>query len=426
VDQQITLLGGWSKFENLVKGKNVALKVCVHNPSVLEDPMGKIPYPVDDINAWKPPWPTKGAAHSSPHPLLAKAVAKAIYKAGATEVNLTEGCDAGGSMQLDTACSGYDYHLANLSWLKMVELDMEKVHMVPVPNPLCMKEFGMPDVLDGHVVINVARISSHGARFTGALKSWIGIQPAGWCGGSRGNPIMTKATRAAYETLTLPQKLNCMNPVSTPLGNIHAGIFQKGRAHSATNNAWNTMQKESPDRGGVNGGNSASGVYGPQIADLVSVVPQPFSIIDCCGGTELGQRITWPTGYSLDAFLAGNYGSAGFRVDMKKRVGHYGLIGSYDSVAADATLAQVMGWEPMTQIVYSTVAGIGGDLMQLWYARQKGLGENDPRCIDIKGVDAIPWAGFAARGLTPARPFPIPVSAQAIEEPLRIHPDFQK
>jgi hypothetical protein len=424
VDDQINYLGGWSKFENTFKGKKVALKVCIHNPVPMEDPIGNAPFPVDDITKWKPPFPTKGGSWGNPHPLLVKAAAKKLNQAGATEVSLTEGNDSGGSMAFCMDVNAYDPLLADLSWLNVVDLDDEKLHMVKVPNPLNRPDFAMPDVLDDHATFNIAHISCHSCRWTSALKSWIGIQAAGWCGGGfGGQPVYSKEARAAYETFTWPQKFYARTPVETSAGKLDAGIFVKSRNHADGNNKWNELQTGSPDVGGVNSG----GTYGAEIADLNTIVHQDMALVDAHAGPEgSSKHMYWPNWDYRILSQPGSSPTRGpFRVDVKLRTGHHYLIGSNDPVAADTVTVQMMGWSPQS-VIFNVVAGIGGDLAVLYYAYKKGLGEGDPRMVDVKGVSEIPNAQFITRPTRPGRKMPLPTNAVALENPPAIHPDFKK
>jgi hypothetical protein len=430
IDAQLEFLGGKSKFEDLVKGKKVAMKTILHNPTPLEDPLGNIPYPLDDINKWKPPWPTKGAMPANVHPLFAKAMAKRINQAGAAEVAITEGVDAGGSMSFDGEVAGYKTLLADLPWLKWVELDHEKLHMVDVPKPLSFRQYAMPDVLDGKVVINLSQIKTHyggpsSAQYTAAIKSWIGIQPAGWCGGcSGGQPPYTLNSRAQYDALTLPQKFYGDSKLD-PNQPVCANIFQKSRQHGMCNNTWNELNTVSPDI--VSSGVSSGGYLGAQTADLHSVVKGHLALADASSGTEgQGAHLTWPWYDPRSQLTVPDSRRMAHRVDLKYRTGHYWLIGSYDEVAVDTVVAQVMGWAPMTEIVFSAIAEIGGDFNNLLYAKRKNLGETDPRMIDVKGVDTIPNAHFMRVRLGSPQSYPLPINAQGRDFPPAIHPDFAK
>jgi uncharacterized protein (DUF362 family) len=162
VDEQIELLGGWQKFENLVDGKKVAMKTICHNCAPMEDPLGNVAYPFDDLEKWKPPWPTKGANPAGVHGLLARAMAVRLNKAGASEISFCEGNDAGGSLKFDYEVSGVKSLLADLSYLKVVEIDHEMLHMVDVPNPLDKPQYAMPDVLDTpHVIVSLSQVKTH-------------------------------------------------------------------------------------------------------------------------------------------------------------------------------------------------------------------------------------------------------------------------
>jgi hypothetical protein len=427
IDRQLELLGGRSKFENLVKGKKVAMKTICHNPTPLEDPLGEIPYPVDDLEQWKPPWPTKGASPSAVHPLMSRALAKRIHQAGATEVSFCEGVDAGGSLAFDYEVCGHKHHLSDLDYVKIVEIDHEKCRMVDVPNPLCKPEYAMPEVLDDHVVLNVAQPKTHyGGNYcqmTSNIKNWIGIQPASWCGGlSGGRPPYTLESRAKYDSMSYAEKFwgDRKNP-AYPNQPMDANIFQKGRSHAWSNNKWNDLNTVSSDRGGISAGSTVNA----EIADLESIVRTDLALADSAGGTEgWGCHFTFPW-YDRRSWGPGSRRMP-HRVDMKARVGHHMLIGSYDVVASETVAAQMMGWHPINEIVFSAVAGIGGLMNNLYYASKKGLGECDPRCIDVKGVDSIPVVNFMRPPLGNFRPYPLPFNAWGEEAAPKLNPEFAR
>ena len=86
-----------------------------------------------------------------------------------------------------------------------------------------------------------------------------------------------------------------------------------------------------------------------------------------------------------------------------------------------------MGWHPIDEIVFGPVAEIGGGLRTLYFAKKKGLGEIDPRMIDVKMTqDTLPNAHFLRPRLGDYQPYPLPFDAWGKEFYPKLHPDFER
>lgn len=260
-------------------------------------------------------------------------------------------------------------------------------------------------------------------RFTGILKNWIGIQSSGWCGGgSGGNAIYSKASRAAYDALTWPQVVwGSSKQFDSPAGKVGGGIFTKSRAHGYADAGYQRWKKTVPQVGAYGAPH-----YDGQISDLDTVVPISMGWVDASTGLEgMNHNPTFPS-YDPNTYLnplfTGTRGTMVMRVDLKQRTGNYMVMASYDPVAGDVAMAMSEGWSQL-EILRDGVAEPGPEAGQLYYAHQHGLGQNDPRGIDFKGVDTLPVS--SPTFLRPRFAYYTPAALNTYNAfPCAIHPDF--
>jgi hypothetical protein len=339
-----------------------------------------------------------------------------VNQAGATEVVACEG--TGGKRVPDVRLvSVHADWTDDLPYLRNVDIDNERLRPVNIPNAIVLdKGWAMPECLDKEqgkvdVVMSLGKPRVHAVRMTGTIKNWIGIGAGGWCGGgSGGMAIYSKATRAATDALPLAKRIDGQQHDS-PVGRVGGGLGVKMRNHGY---AWvRTFEKfgrEEWDQG-------AQPNYVRETADLCKAVPIDMAWHDCSTATEIRQSIS----INSDPASPQAVGGRAFRVDWKERTGNHWVVASYDPVASDVAAYRMCGWSEH-ELLRDGVASSGLEASQLYWAHHNGLGQNDPRGVEFKGVDTLPETIFIRQML---RRFATSQRDLYKAFPPKIHPDFE-